>query len=165
MPVMNFSSEFAESIINGTKLQTIRYVRQRPIFTGDTLHLYTGMKTKEVRKLGIGVVTSIRLIEITKDDILVSDKKLGHFEKMRLAMGDGFQNLDKFYAWIKSHYGLPFSGVIINWELKESDILKKESEKRLTYVLKGLFTDVSFIEQHAKKMSRGDIDRPIWSEF
>lgn len=51
MPLLNFELRFAGLIESGEKRQTIRAQRKYPIKAGDKLYLYTGVRTKNCRKL------------------------------------------------------------------------------------------------------------------
>lgn len=54
MPAINFKKQFAPAVESGEKRQTIRARRQdgRDPVAGQTLYLYTGIRTKGCRKLG-----------------------------------------------------------------------------------------------------------------
>lgn len=54
MPLLGFQSQFAAPILAGSKTQTLRQPRKdgRDPKAGDTLYLYTGLRTKTCRKLG-----------------------------------------------------------------------------------------------------------------
>jgi hypothetical protein len=64
MPALNFRPQFADLVSSGQKTQTIRQVRKCPIKVGDTLWLYTGMRTKQCRLLADAVVTDVQGIQI-----------------------------------------------------------------------------------------------------
>ena len=64
MPALNFQEQFAAAVESGEKRQTIRSERKRPIKVGDTLYLYTGMRTKRCRKLGSAGCVGIEEIRI-----------------------------------------------------------------------------------------------------
>ena len=66
MPALNFKAEFAPLVESGEKRQTIRKLRKdgRDPKVGDALYLYTGMRTKKCRKLGIAPCESVQPIEI-----------------------------------------------------------------------------------------------------
>jgi hypothetical protein len=52
MVAYNFRSQFVHPIRNGTKIHTIRKIGKRPhAAVGDSLQLYTGMRTKKCRKI------------------------------------------------------------------------------------------------------------------
>lgn len=116
MPALNFREEFVEAIISGEKRQTIRPVRKNPIRAGDTLYIYTGMRTKNCRKVSTVRCVSVDSIEIHPGLIrlngaMVFPHKLDEFIK-----ADGFDRRYKFFEFFKLQYGLPFRGVVIRWE-------------------------------------------------
>lgn len=51
MPAINFKRVWADAVRSGDKPCTIRQVWKRPIREGDILYLYTGMRTKQCKKL------------------------------------------------------------------------------------------------------------------
>ncbi len=120
MPSLNFMERFAGMVERGEKLQTIRRVRKRPIKVGDTLQLYTGQRSKACRKLGEGRCVQVREIRLTA--IGFSDRIEGEIlspqQRLRLANRDGFSTAAEFLAFFADHYGLPFEGVLIEWELE-----------------------------------------------
>ena len=66
MPALNFKKQFADKVERGEKRQTIRALRAdgRNPQPGQTLFLYTGMRTKSCRKLGEAVCSSVEQIDI-----------------------------------------------------------------------------------------------------
>ena len=115
MPALNFKAQFAPAVEAGQKLQTIRLQRKRPIKAGDTLHLFTGQRTKACRRLGITRCESAEPIEIHPGHISVSGCVLSVTEREELARADGFDNLSRFYDFFIEQYGIPFSGALIKW--------------------------------------------------
>lgn len=132
MPALSFMSRFAPLVESGQKRQTIRKVRKRPIKVGDTLYLYTGMRTKKCRKLGEVVCSEVFGIEIDEYGCLWRDCK-DHTDSLRvvyapelgyIAHDDGFRSYEEMRAWFEKIHGLPFSGVLIRWDAppsRESD--------------------------------------------
>jgi hypothetical protein len=116
VPALNFKAEFADAVESGRKRQTIRRRRKRPVRPGDTLHLYTGMRSGQCRKLGEAVCASVQGITIYRRGVVVLDgKDLSAGETFELARADGFANTESFIAFFREHYGLPFEGVLIKW--------------------------------------------------
>lgn len=53
MPALPFQPSLIDAVMRGTKPGTVRQVRQRhPIKPGDTLHLFTGMRTPKCKRHG-----------------------------------------------------------------------------------------------------------------
>ena len=126
MPALNYKAEFAEAVENGTKRSTIRPQRKNPIKPGDILYQYTGQRTKNSRKLGEHICTSVEPIEIEIDvdrglnTIRVNGRTLTYREQHALAQEDGFEGVISFYKFFVRQYGLspnnPLSDmVLIKW--------------------------------------------------
>ncbi len=124
MPALNFKAQFAPLVESGEKSQTIRKVRKHPIKAGDRLFLFTGMRTKQCRKLRETVCTNARMIAIqppggviVSEGIYLWEKgQLSTTEAKQLARKDGFSRLTDFVRFFKDQYGLPFEGVLIEWD-------------------------------------------------
>lgn len=108
---VNFSV-FIDKILSGEKRQTIR--RSSPkwenVKAGEKLTLYTGLRTKECRKLGEAVVESITPITIDTDDSFVEihtplgDFKLSYLDLEDLAGRDGFDDVRDFFTFFWNMY-------------------------------------------------------------
>ncbi len=114
MVAYNFQPRFASLVESGEKRQTIRpkgkRVHAKP---GDTVQLYTGMRTKNCRKLGEAVCTVSTYCAIRADGIT-----LGSHPTMDLdvfAQADGFKGFNDMKAWFRATHGLPFIGRLIQW--------------------------------------------------
>lgn len=130
MPALNFKRQFVAHIRSRRKRHTIRAKRKRPIKPGETLYLYTGMRTKACEKI-IPPVTCAKVedvrIEMQKykgngvlargldfPAVIVEGNELSGDEKESLAYADGF---DSFAEMMKFWDGrLPFNGDIIHWK-------------------------------------------------
>lgn len=119
MPAINFKHQFAPAVELGRKRQTIRADRKDnrpPCKLGDTLSLYTALRTKAARRLGKGTCTFLGRIQITETGITVGDRPLTAEDQTRLAIDDGFASTEDLVAWFQATHGLPFTGWIIKWE-------------------------------------------------
>lgn len=119
MPALNFQAQFADAVERGEKCQTIRAYRKdkRDPKTGDTLYLYTGMRTKSCRKIGEVECLGSAEIRIGKGLLWVSDPRIKTNNPMNtFAKLDGFDNWDAMEAWFEETHGLPFEGLLIRWE-------------------------------------------------
>lgn len=136
MVAYNFQKRFSHLVEYGQKRQTIRPERKRHAKTGEFLQLYTGMRSKHCRKLVtpdpvcLGV-TKILLHtfslyshegEIRREGYGIyynfadlGTKILTEAEIEKLAIADGFGSSQEFFEFFVTHYGLPFSGVIVKW--------------------------------------------------
>lgn len=129
MAILSFKKRFAGKVRNGRKRQTIRGFRKYPIKAGETLYLYTALRTKYAKKLRVVTCKSTqnifiwfnaRRVFISGDAVLVSDAALNAFAK-----ADGFNDFEDMRAfWIAEH-GVkkgkrkvilrPFKGTLIKW--------------------------------------------------
>lgn len=117
MPALNFKSDFVDAIQNGTKQQTIRQVRSRPIQMGDPLYLYTGMRTAQCEKIGNAVCESVQAIEITDHTMRLDGIEMTTFQQMDMSRADGFRSDTDMRLFFQRMYGLPFAGVVIRFRL------------------------------------------------
>lgn len=124
MPALSFSV-FREKILDGSKRQTIRAIRKRAIATGDKLFLYWKQQSpKDCEKLGEATCTSVRHIQIMRNGYVMPYES--QMVKARLdtfAIADGFESWDDLVSYFEKSYGLPFKGVLIQWNgiIKDSD--------------------------------------------
>lgn len=129
MPALSFKKQFAKPILTGRKKQTIRRFRKYPIMLGQTLYLYTGLRTKYVNKLKEVRCTGTYKIKITGKSITIYDFNLcsrkpvvlkGEHALNAFAKRDGFKNFSDMKAfWIAEHgkegSPFPFYGTLITW--------------------------------------------------
>lgn len=114
MPALSFQKRFVPDIENGTKRQTIRAHRKRPIHVGDKLYLYSGMRTKQCRKIMETVCIYAEYVHINWDGVRYANGD----EPVDLdwfAQADGFKNFACMVTWFMKQHGLPFYGQIIKW--------------------------------------------------
>ena len=121
MPAYNFQARFAELVRSGTKPHTIRTPRKRPTVEGDTLHLFTGMRTRKCARIGTVTCTSVTSIQIGKnvmdeDHVLHDGRFLDRNEIEALALRDGFESAEAFFTYFRETYGPQFRGELIAWE-------------------------------------------------
>jgi len=134
MPLLGFERQFAEAVENGVaaahreraphakthpKRQTIRARRAdgRDPQPGETLHLYTGLRTKDVRKLGEVRCRRVERLRIAAGGARVErgGERLDRAQLRRLARADGFDSPEELVAFFERRHGLPFDGYLIRW--------------------------------------------------
>lgn len=119
MPALSFKKEFAPKVESGEKKQTIRRKRKdgRDPKKGQTLYLYTGMRTKSCRKLGEEICKSALPILIGEFDVFVGGQLLSLEEEKVLAEADGFETVTDFRDFFLDDYSWPgrFEGCLICW--------------------------------------------------
>lgn len=118
---------FIDKILSGEKRQTIRKAGAKwaNVKPGDKLTLYTGLRTKDCRKLGEADVDSVEDIEMyifKLDDgvrlygVELNRQGLPDAEVFPLATADGFENIVRFLDFFHKHYGEHFEGKVIKWK-------------------------------------------------
>lgn len=129
MVAYSFKARFAEPIKARTKRQTIRAERKRHARIGETLQLYTGMRTRSCKLVGRAIclhVGGVRLdfttrrVEFDTGTAITTPDDTDAF-----ARADGFANWREMEAfWRENHPDVKvFSGVIIRW----GDLLPEEA--------------------------------------
>lgn len=124
MPALNFQARFKESVRSGSKRQTIRARGKRsPPKVGDTLYLYSGLRTKNVSHLGEVTCRRVSQLSISVRNRTVQAINLEANmwvtmtadEVEKLAQADGFSGADEFFAWVQENHGSTLSGFLIEW--------------------------------------------------
>lgn len=116
MPALNFQKQFIGAIERGEKSQTIRATRKRPIKFGDTLYLYTGMRTNVCRLIRAVRCRQTSAVAISENAQLKIDGRTQQpGERERFARADGFEDYAQMIAWFEKTHGLPFVGDLIVW--------------------------------------------------
>lgn len=131
MVAYSFKPSFAALILSGEKRQTIREPRGgrgRHALSGDSLQLYTGMRTKSCRKLGDATCAEVRevVLDFAQNRVVLDDAielETG-VELCAFATLDGFGDPPSQLSpwgymrrwWAATHPGQPvFRGVLITW--------------------------------------------------
>jgi|SRR5579875_2380985 hypothetical protein len=120
MSAYSFKPRFVPLIRSGQKRQTIRGVRKdgRVPKVGESLHLYTGLRTKSCQRIFAEPVwcTSVQLVEIDASGIVsINGVPLDQNEREQLAINDGFRSWEDMLSFWDGR--LPFKGNIIHWEI------------------------------------------------
>lgn len=117
MPALNFQKQFAPKVESGEKKQTIRANRKdgRDLKPGDTLYLYTGMRTKTCRKLGEAEAKSVHDVKIDERGTMVDGIRLDPLTLKHFAQADGFSCVKDYLNFFTRTHGLPFRGKLIRW--------------------------------------------------
>lgn len=121
MVAYSFKAHFAGPIRSGTKRQTLRNDRKRHARVGETIQLYTGMRTKHCKLIGTALCLDTRLIRLDLEDGRVefaSGNAITELPNLdAFAQVDGFTDWRALMAfWAKEHPGVPqWSGVRISW--------------------------------------------------
>lgn len=126
--LLSFKPRFADMVVRGLlgddtgKRQTIRAPRKdgRLPLPGEALHLYTGIRTKKCRKLGVAICESVMRVKIHRTALILD----GRTEKSSRVLDsfaalDGFSDWSELLAWFDEIHGLPFAGHVIRWHGKD----------------------------------------------
>lgn len=117
MVAFSFSPEFAGPVERREKRQTIRQTRRASV--GDRIQLYTGMRTKQCRKLveEDPLCTFVGYVAIRPDYLTVGDVRSHPRDIDEFARLDGFTDYAGMVAWFQARYGQPsFIGYLHRWE-------------------------------------------------
>ena len=121
--VRMFKPRFALLVQAGTKLSTIRPTPKREIRAGDVLDLrqWKGLPYRsKQRKLREAICTRVTPIRISlRGSVLIvwlGRKLLFETELEQLAQRDGFASAQEMFDWFEAEHGLPFAGVLIQWQ-------------------------------------------------
>jgi hypothetical protein len=114
-----FLNRFAHPIVEGTKRQTIRPPRKRPVKVGQALSLrvWTDKAYRSPqRKLIDTTCIAVFDILITRYGYRLNAGRM-QTDLDDFARADGFQDWQEFIGHFEGFYGLPFHGVLIQWEV------------------------------------------------
>lgn len=105
MPAYNFKNQFADKVEKGEKRQTIRFPRKRQTIPGDTLHLYTGMRTKSCRRLLPPTpCTAVKPVEIIPQGVILDGEPLWGDDLDKFAIADGFNDFGELSSFLHKAY-------------------------------------------------------------
>lgn len=119
MPSLNFKPRFAASVSQGSKPHTIRAWRKRPFRVGDNLAFFTGMRTKQCRRLRpnarCSAVSSIEVRSL-EHKVVLDGKSLNRRQIEELACRDGFPGSAEFWDFFADTHGPVLRGQLIQWK-------------------------------------------------
>lgn len=118
MPSIMFLKRFEQPILAGTKRQTIRPPRKRPIKVGDALSLRVwtekAYRSPQRTLLDTTCIATFDIL-ITRHGYRLNAGRM-QTDLDDFARGDGFADWLEFIGHFDGFYGLPFQGVLIQWE-------------------------------------------------
>ena len=138
MVAYSFKTRFAEPILAGTKLHTVRAPRKRDARPGEELQLYRGMRTRQCALIARETCAAVlRIFVCPTDDwiaveegyrwpgrkpqsALPSGRKYTYVDADAFARRDGFADWEEMRGfWLDEHPetgdGIVFEGVLIGW--------------------------------------------------
>jgi hypothetical protein len=121
--VLMFQPRFAALVKAGTKLQTIRPVPKRMPKAGDpiSLRMWLGKpyRSKQV-VLHESTIIKVEEVFITQGpawpNFWFDGVRLTAPSALDFSQADGFTSPNELGKWFDSNYGLPFTGIVIEWE-------------------------------------------------
>ena len=137
MVAYGFKKQFVDPILSGLgnyewidgniprpKRQTIRAVgKRRHARPGETIQLYTAMRTRQCRKLGEARCISVQPIKLFIGPASIGVDIDGEYfcgatRTKEFAQSDGFADVEAMIRfWMENHPGArEFSGMLIKWE-------------------------------------------------
>ncbi len=117
MPAFNFQAMFADAVANGSKRQTIRAKRKNRPRVGQMAHCYSGMRTRNCRRLGEWKIVSVMHVRIDDAGVLLDGAAVRAVELDTFARADGFENWERMLNWFRNAHGLPFHGDLVMWKI------------------------------------------------
>lgn len=118
MVSFSFQPEFAPLIESGQKIGTIR--RTKRCNPGDKMHLYTGLRTKSCKLIGVKRCLESTPVFLMPNSISIGSAACVHSLKREdadlFAMRDGFLNYRAMHNWfVDQYYHEEFSGFLHRW--------------------------------------------------
>jgi hypothetical protein len=110
-------SVFKDKILDGFKRQTIRAVRKHPIKEGETLYMWWKQRSPQREKLGEASCVRVTPIQIYKNGFVMPYIS-GQLPEIldKFAIADGFDNWQQLIEFFEDAHGLPFEGILIEWD-------------------------------------------------
>lgn len=118
MTVIMFQPRFAPMVADGSKQQTVRPPRKRPIKVGDKVSLRKwaarpyGSPQIVLRE---SVCAGTAPIMIAQDGIVLDGVAILGQDLDRFAVADGFRDWNDLLAWFSDTHALPLHGILIRW--------------------------------------------------
>ena len=121
MVAYNFQPEFADAIVEGRKVSTIRPERKRGhARPGQVVHLFIGQRGKSAERLLEAPCVMVQAVEIHEGGIVIDGEPIADDGQLdAIATEDGFKSFGNMQAWFERRYGLPAIGLTrIAWDFE-----------------------------------------------
>lgn len=117
--IFNFKRQFAPAVRSGLKRQTVRSTRKdskRPQL-GDSVKLYTGLRTTATTLLNAGPVVRCRSVrmDIPAHELVIDGELQSIEQSVSFAQADGFAGRLAMFDWFADQYGSAFEGFCVEW--------------------------------------------------
>lgn len=112
--ILSFKPQFKQSILDGSKIHTIRADKTNRWKVGNTIHFATGVRTSDYNCFNKGVCVGVQKIQIRRcygKDVRIDGIGLSRGDIKNLAINDGFASVESFFDWFNED----FEGKIIHW--------------------------------------------------
>lgn len=121
--ILSYKPGFKPLILSGSKKHSIRADPHKRWKAGRTIHMATGVRTKNYNCFLVNKCVSTQTIRIKRHVshsrlngplvhcVIVDDRAISMNDTIRLAKNDGFNNIAEFFTFFPDD----FSGVIIHW--------------------------------------------------
>jgi hypothetical protein len=115
MTTFNFQPQFVVKIKSGEKQSTIRSTKRCDV--GDTMQLYTGLRTKKCKKLMDVTCIGVAPILVSAKSVWKLGKTEGNVKPSVASLHEqeGFINAQAMVDFFREEYGLPYRGWIHAW--------------------------------------------------
>lgn len=118
--VKMFKPQFARLVAAKLKRQTVRPIPKVMPKTGDiiSLRMWSGApyRSKQTILLPDCLITMVRPCIIRPDSIFVGMPQPCRPALYYFAVADGFKDFAEMVAWFEAQHGLPFHGILIEWD-------------------------------------------------
>ena len=115
MPAYNFQPVFAAAVEAGWKVQTIRAKRKNRPRVGQIAHCFTGMRTRQCRRIGTWKIEDVVDVRIDYAGVILDGSPLRAIDLDAFAWADGFKDWEDMRTWFRATHGLPFHGDLVMW--------------------------------------------------
>lgn len=122
MSAYNFQRRFSAAIKSGEKRSTIRARRKNGYVPagGESVRLYTGMRTKSCELIKEVTIHNVRPITVNCEkgqriQVILDCKPLTTFETQALAIAEGFSDLTDMREFFERQYGEMLNAYFIEW--------------------------------------------------
>lgn len=126
MVAYSFKKQFAPLIVAGVKPHTMRNVRKgrvEHVRPGQAMQLYTGMRTRQCRKIGDAVCKAVLpvVIDFGRRTVKIEGRPMirGRAQTDSFAVTDGFLDWGELAAFWRKEHGddlETWAGVLIEWQ-------------------------------------------------
>jgi hypothetical protein len=119
--VRMFMPQFAPLVESGVKPHTVRKTPKRMPQPGDLISLrtWTGKPYRsKQRVLRESVITKVEPVTFLRlHRVAFGDGILNCEDELAFAKADGFESPAAMFKWFEDTHGLPFSGIVIHWDV------------------------------------------------